>query len=70
MMEKIVLKTLQQNGFVIIPNYIEVHIKTINFFNRYLKYFKREMYILFKGQKKLEIFKIAPNHQKILWINI
>jgi heptosyltransferase-2 len=28
------------------------------------------MYILFKGQKKLEIFKIAPNHQKILWINI
>tara|TARA_B110000238_G_C16121873_1_gene437470 strand:- start:181 stop:1242 length:1062 start_codon:yes stop_codon:yes gene_type:complete len=63
-------KTYQFPFKYIIPNYIEVHIKTINFFNRYLKYFKREMYILFKGQKKLEIFKIAPNHQKILWINI
>ena len=53
-----------------IPNCIDFHVQTVNYFKRYLKYFKREMFILLNNQKKLEILKIIPRHTKILWINI
>ena len=36
-----------------IPNCIEFHVQTVNYFMRYLKYFKREMFILLSNQKKL-----------------
>ena len=52
-----------------IPNYILVHLSKIKLSERVLKFLRRYLYILIKGQKNLEIFKILPEHKKILWIN-
>ena len=53
-----------------IPNYIDIHLKEVNKFKRFLKFSKRYLFILIKGQKNLEVFSIQPKHKKILWINI
>jgi ADP-heptose:LPS heptosyltransferase len=53
-----------------IPNYIDVHLRNVNKYKRYLKYLRRAFFIYIKGQKNLEIFKILPEHKHILWINI
>jgi len=53
-----------------IPNYINFHLHEVSFIRRFVKFYKRYLYIVFKGQKKLEVFSILPAHKKILWINI
>lgn len=53
-----------------VPNYSNFFLKNTSFFSRFLKFKKRELFIKFKGQQKLEIFQILPSHKKILWINI
>ena len=53
-----------------IPNYIGGFLKQSFFLQRWIKYFKRYLFIILNGQKKLELFSILPEHQDILWINI
>ena len=53
-----------------IPNYTQDFLNQISVFKRWLKFIKRYLYIVLKGQKNLEVFKISPNHKNILWINI
>jgi ADP-heptose:LPS heptosyltransferase len=53
-----------------IPNYIGVHLKKISFKKRLLKYLRRRLYILIRGQSNLEVFEILEVHKKILWINM
>ena len=53
-----------------IPNYIETHLDNISLFSRYIKFLRRVLYLFLKGQSGLEIFKILPEHNRILWINI
>ena len=37
-----------------IPNCIDFHVQTVNYFKRYLKYFKREMFILLNNQTHIK----------------
>ena len=53
----------------LIPTYIDQFINDMSVFDRLLKYIKRYLYILIKGQKSLEVFNILDKHKKILWIN-
>jgi len=53
-----------------IPNYTQDFLNQTSVFKRWLKFIKRYLYIVLKGQKNLEVFKISPNHKNILWINI
>ena len=53
-----------------IPQYIVGFLKRRTLFKRWIKYFKRYLFIILNGQKKLELFSILPKHQDILWINI
>ena len=53
-----------------IPHYIEDFLMHRSLFNRWIKYFKRSLFITLKGQRKLEISTILPKHKNILWINI
>lgn len=53
-----------------IPHYIEEFLNQSFFLKRWIKYFKRYLFITLNGQKKLELFSILPEHQDILWINI
>jgi ADP-heptose:LPS heptosyltransferase len=53
-----------------IPNLAEIYIEQRSFILSFIKYFKRYIYICINGQNKLEIYKILPRHNKILWINL
>jgi ADP-heptose:LPS heptosyltransferase len=53
-----------------IPNTIEKYIESTSLKSRYLKFFKRRLYIFLKGQKDLELFTILTKHKNILWINM
>jgi ADP-heptose:LPS heptosyltransferase len=53
-----------------IPNYTQDFIQNTSKFKRWLKFIRRYLYIIFKGQKNLEVFSILPNYKNILWINI
>ena len=53
-----------------IPNYTQNFLNNNNFFKRYIKFVKRYLYIIIKGQKTLEIDCIKPNQRSILWINV
>ena len=53
-----------------IPNYTQDFLNQTPIFKRWPKFIKRYLYIILKGQKNLEVFKISPNHKNILWINI
>ena len=53
-----------------IPNYIESHLKEVSKIMRMLKFYRRYLYVILNRQKKLEKFKILPEHKNILWINI
>ena len=53
-----------------IPNYIDLYLHKEKRYRRFIKFYKRYLYIIFKGQKNLEVFSILPKHSKILWINI
>jgi len=53
----------------LIPTYIDQFTNDMPVFDRLLKYIKRYLYILIKGQKSLEVFDILDKHKKILWIN-
>jgi heptosyltransferase-2 len=53
-----------------IPNYTQDFINKNNLILTYFKFLKRSIYLILKNQSKLEIQKIHPNHQKILWINL
>ena len=53
-----------------IPHYIDNFIKHKSLFSRWIKYFKRYLYIIINRQGSLELNSIMPIHQDILWINI
>ena len=53
----------------VIPNYIDEFLKKRSITKFWVKYIKRYLYILFKGQQSLEILKISKEHKDILWIN-
>ena len=53
-----------------IPTYTNQFLKKKAIHQRFIKFFKRYIYIVLKGQKNLEIFSILPSHHKILWINL
>ena len=53
-----------------IPNYILVHLHKTKLYKRFFKFLRRYLYIIVKRQHNLEIFKILPEHKKILWINV
>ena len=53
-----------------IPNYTEDFVRNASLLKFKLKYFRRKIYLTYKGQKPLEIHNILPKHQKILWINL
>ena len=53
----------------VIPNYIDEFLKKKSTTKLWVKYIKRYLYILFKGQQSLEILKISNEHKDILWIN-
>ena len=53
-----------------VPNFISIHLKKVSLFKRALKFYRRYLYIVIKGQKNLEVFELLPKHKKILWINI
>ena len=52
-----------------IPNYTREFLKKKSTTKSWIKYFKRYLYIFFKGQHSLEVFKISGEHLNILWIN-
>ena len=53
-----------------VPNYTKDYLLKKSIFQRFIKFFKRYLYIKLRGQKNLEIFSILEKHQKILWINL
>ena len=53
-----------------IPNYISIHLQKVKLYSRALKFLRRYLYLIFLRQKNLEISRILPSHQKILWINV
>ena len=53
-----------------IPNYISIHLKKVKLYSRFMKFLRRYLYLIFLRQKNLEISRILPAHQKILWINV
>jgi len=53
-----------------IPNYTSDYLLKKGIFQRFIKFFKRYIYIVLKGQTNLEAFSILEKHSKILWINI
>ena len=53
-----------------IPTYTKQYLKSKSIYQRFLKFFKRYIFIVLKGQKNLETFSILPCHHKILWINL
>ena len=53
-----------------IPNYISIHLQKVKLYSRAFKFLRRYLYLIFLRQKNLEISRILPTHQKILWINV
>ena len=53
-----------------IPNYIQNFLTDFSIFKCRIKYVKRLLFLIIKGQKFLEITKVMPEHRRILWINI
>ena len=53
-----------------IPNYTKEYLNNKSIIKSWIKFFKRYLFIVVKGQRKLEVFSILPKHQNILWINI
>ena len=53
-----------------IPHYIDDFVKQRGLFKLWIKCFKRYLFILLNGQRRLEVFSILPSHQNILWINL
>ena len=53
-----------------IPNYISIHLQKVKLYSRALKFLRRYLYLIFLRQKNLEISRILPSHNKILWINV
>jgi ADP-heptose:LPS heptosyltransferase len=54
----------------VIPNSTDVLLRTSSPKSSKVKFIKRKLYLLLKRQSHLEIDKIFPLHQNILWINI
>mgnify|MGYP000005719587 CR=1 FL=1 len=53
-----------------IPNYTLDFLVKKSLKKRNFKFIKRSLFILFNKQKNLEIYRILPEHKKILWINV
>ena len=53
-----------------IPTDTQSYLQKKSLFERFIKFIKRYLYIVLKGQKNLEIFNIQSKHKNILWINI
>ena len=52
-----------------IPSYTTEFIKNTSIVKRYIKFVKRYLYLLLKGQNNLEVDQIYQRHHRILWIN-
>ena len=63
-------KTYQLPFKFSIPNFIKAHLQNTKLLKRVFKFLKRYIYIYLKSQASLEVFKILPEHKRILWINI
>ena len=53
-----------------IPNYTQEFLAQTPKFKRWLKFIKRYVFMVLKGQKNLEVFSILPKYKNILWVNI
>jgi len=53
-----------------IPSYTTAYLQSTPKLKRGLKFFKRYLYIVFKGQVSLEVHRISSKHKNILWINM
>ena len=53
-----------------IPNYTQYFLNKNHVFKRYLKFLKRYIYIILKGQNTLEINHFSRNQKSVLWINV
>jgi heptosyltransferase-2 len=45
-------------------------LQKVKLYSRALKFLRRYLYLIFLRQKNLEISRILPSHNKILWINV
>jgi hypothetical protein len=53
-----------------IPNFTQDFLEKNNLIKRYLKFFKRFIFIFLSGQSSLEVNDIGSDQKKILWINV
>lgn len=53
-----------------IPHYTQKYIDTTPLTKRFLKFFRRYLYMFFNNHISLEIDKIEQKHNSILWINL
>jgi len=53
-----------------IPSYTTAYLQSTPKLKRGLKFFKRYLYIVLKGQVSLEVHSISSKHKNILWINM
>jgi ADP-heptose:LPS heptosyltransferase len=53
-----------------IPNYTQDFLADASLLRCRLKYIKRLLFLLIRGQKSLEVDNILSEHQRILWINL
>ena len=53
-----------------IPNDTQSYLQKKSLLARFIKFIKRYLYIVLKGQKNLEILNIQSKHKNILWINL
>jgi ADP-heptose:LPS heptosyltransferase len=53
-----------------IPAYVKEYLQNRSIINCWIKFVKRNLYIIFKKQGDLEIQNISEAHNKILWINL
>lgn len=53
-----------------IPNYTKKYLDTTSLIRRFMKFFRRYLYIALNSHTKLELNTISREHENILWINL
>jgi len=53
-----------------IPSYTTAYLQSTSKLQRGLKFFKRYLYMVLKGQVSLEVHRISSKHKNLLWINM
>ena len=73
MLSKLIInfkRTLNYDFDAQIPNNIDIYLKQVNLFSRFVKFLKRYLVFFFSNQVNHEITRILPCHKSILWINL